>query len=144
MEKTSTEKSRVHMGLNSHHFEQSVLFYEAFFAVKPVKVQPGYAKFELDEPPLNLALTQVDHANGNQVSHFGVQVNSSQAVRAQAERLKRLELDPWVEEDTVCCYSRQDKVWVRDPDGNAWETFVVHEDVEEKACDPQEPAGCSC
>ncbi len=144
MKQTIQATTRIHMGLNTRRFQQSVQFYRTFFDVQPVKVKPGYAKFEVANPPLNLAITEADRVDGNRVSHFGVQVDSTEAVQAQADRLRRQGLEPEMEENTVCCYARQDKVWVRDPDGNAWETFVVHEDAEEKACDPQEKVGCAC
>ncbi len=144
MNRTIEVKTRIHMGLNTRRFEEAVRFYTALFDVPPAKLKSGYAKFEVDTPPLNLALTQAGRVSGNRASHFGVQVASSEQVKAQAERLQALGLDTKIEEDTVCCYARQDKVWVRDPDGNAWETFVVHEDAEEKACDPQAAAGCAC
>ena len=110
------------------------VFYRALFGVEPAKLRPGYAKFDVDDPPLNLALTQVEQVAGNRTSHFGVQVALRGEVQQQAERLQALGLATRMEEDTVCCYSRQDKAWVSDPDGNAWEIFVVLEDAEESAC----------
>ncbi len=126
------ERSRLHLALNTKHFEESIEFYEALFNVEPSKIKSGYAKFEVKTPPLNLTLNLAEKVTGNQINHLGIEVKVAGAVNQQNERLKMLGMETIPEESTVCCYANQDKVWVTDPDGNSWETFVVFNDSEER------------
>jgi len=101
-----------------------VAFYEKVFQVKATKRRPGYAKFDLAEPNLNLTMQEAPRTGIN-ASHFGVQVATSEDVAAAWTRFKEAGLKTLTEENTECCYALQDKVWVEDPDGNSWEVFVV-------------------
>ena len=125
-------KSRLHLSLNTRKFEESIKFYEALFDVEPSKVKPGYAKFEVHNPPVNLTLNEAKEVSGNRLNHLGVEVKMTGDVSQKNERLKKLGMETFLEESNICCYAKQDKVWVSDPDGNSWETFVVFEDAEEK------------
>jgi catechol 2,3-dioxygenase-like lactoylglutathione lyase family enzyme len=118
-----------HVSLNVRDVEASVAFYEKLFGVAATKRRPGYAKFDLHEPALNLSMVEAPRTGVN-ASHFGIQVASEQDVREAAARLKQVDLPTRGEEDTTCCYAVQDKVWVEDPDGNAWEVFVVKANAE--------------
>ena len=121
--------ARVHIGLSVRDAERSAIFYRRLFAQEPTKVRPRYAKFEVADPPLNLSL----HEDANQrtqpgpSAHFGVQVKSTETVARIAARLQASGLKPRLEDTVSCCYAVQDKAWVTDPDGNAWEIFVVLE-----------------
>ena len=119
--------SRIHIALAVADLEKSVAFYRALFGQGPTKARPGYAKFEVAEPPVNLALNAVGGATGptNPVAHFGVQVKSAAAVGVVAERLRAAGLATRDEENVTCCYAVQTKVWAADPDGNKWEVYVV-------------------
>ncbi len=136
--------SRIHMGLAVKSLERSVAFYRTLFGQEPTKTRPGYAKFEVAEPPVNLALNEVGGATGpnNPVAHFGIQVKSSAAVLEVAESLKGAGLDTRAEENVTCCYAVQNKVWATDPDGNKWEVYVVldndgaHHHSSQDACCP--------
>ena len=118
-----------HISLNVSDIERSVAFYELAFSVKASKRRPGYAKFDLREPSLNLTMQEAPRTGVN-ASHFGIQVASSEDVAAAWTRFKEAGLKTFTEENTECCYALQDKVWVEDPDGNAWEVFVVKRDSE--------------
>jgi catechol 2,3-dioxygenase-like lactoylglutathione lyase family enzyme len=118
-----------HISLNVTDIEASVAFYEKAFGVAPVKRRPDYAKFDLDQPSLNLTMQQGPRTGVN-ASHFGVQVASSADVEEAKQRFERVGLATFTEEDVSCCYAVQDKVWVEDPDGNAWEVFVVKADTD--------------
>jgi catechol 2,3-dioxygenase-like lactoylglutathione lyase family enzyme len=120
-------ESRIHMGLAVKNLERSIAFYTTLFGQKPTKTRPRYAKFEIAEPPVNLALNEVGGATGpnNPVAHFGIQVKSTEAVGRVAARLKGVGLETAVEENVTCCYAVQNKVWATDPDGNKWEVYVV-------------------
>ncbi len=117
---------KTHVALRVTDIDQSVTFYQAMFGVAPVKYKVGYAKFDLENPALNLTLnlSQALQPHGA-LSHLGVQVGSSEEVRAAVHRFAEAGLDMVEENNTDCCYALQDKVWVRDPDGNRWEIFVV-------------------
>lgn len=133
-------RTRVHMGLAVTDLEASRRFYELLLSMPPTKTREGYVKFESVDPPINLTLSPSDGAatSGRQVTHFGIQLKSTEAVAEQWTRLAGLGLNPRKEESVNCCYATQDKVWVSDPDGNDWEVFVVTDaDAPSKACAPQ-------
>ncbi len=119
--------TRIHVALESADVEQSTAFYRTLFGQEPTKVKPGYAKFEVADPPVNLTLNAVSASakRGAGVAHYGVQVKTTDAVEAMTKRFEAAGLLTKIEDDVTCCYAVQDKVWVNDPDGNAWEVFVV-------------------
>ena len=117
---------KVHVALNTPRFDESVRFYRTFLGLEPVKLKPGYAKFDVIEPGLNLTLNASKGIDSpGALNHLGIQVQSTDAVKAAAERLKAEGLATFEEENTDCCYALQDKVWVTDPNGYRWEVFVV-------------------
>ena len=116
---------KVHVALNAPRFDESVRFYRTFLGLEPVKLKPGYAKFDVLEPALNLTLNASPDRGAGALNHLGIQVSSTAAVRDAAERLKAEGLATFEEGDVDCCYALQDKVWVTDPNGYRWEVFVV-------------------
>jgi len=141
-------RSRIHMGLAVGSLARSLEFYRTLLGQKPSKVRPLYAKFEVAEPPLNLALNEVSGTTGrnNVVAHFGIQVKSTEAVREISTRLAEAGLPTKIEENVTCCYAVQNKVWATDPDGHRWEVYVVlddegaHHHSSALDCCPQMPA----
>jgi catechol 2,3-dioxygenase-like lactoylglutathione lyase family enzyme len=117
-----------HVSLNVTSIDASVAFYEKAFGVTATKRRPGYAKFDLLEPSLNLTMQEAPRTGVN-ASHFGVQVVSTDDVLEARNRFESLGLKTFSEGDTTCCYAVQDKVWIQDPDGNSWEVFVVKADA---------------
>lgn len=137
--------SRVHVGLAVRDLKGSIAFYRLLLGQEPAKERPGYAKFEIAEPPVNLSLNQSAGATrpSNPVTHFGIQVKTTAAVREMADRLKAGAAAVRVEENVTCCYAVQNKVWTVDPDGNKWEVYVVlddgassHSPDGERCCEP--------
>jgi predicted enzyme related to lactoylglutathione lyase len=123
---------RPHLALTVTDVERAIPFYEALFGVAPEKVKPGYAKFSVAEPAINFTLTQGERGEGlGAFNHAGIQVAATEDVLAARERLVAAGLAAFDEMDTTCCYARQDKIWVRDPDGTPWEVFATHEDTDE-------------
>ncbi|MGH7673359.1 MAG: ArsI/CadI family heavy metal resistance metalloenzyme [Gemmatimonadales bacterium] len=116
---------KVHVALNTPRFDESVRFYRTFLGLEPVKLKPGYAKFDVAEPGLNLTLNASADRGPGALNHLGIQVASTAAVREAAERLKADGLATLEEGDVDCCHALQDKVWVTDPNGYRWEVFVV-------------------
>jgi hypothetical protein len=96
--------------------------------IEPSKVRTGYAKFDVHNPPLNLALNEVPFNERGALSHLGIQVASTDDVLAVRMRWADEGLITRDEMQTACCYALQDKTWVTDPDGNEWEVFVVLDD----------------
>lgn len=130
-----------HLSLNVSNIDASVAFYEKAFGVKATKRRPGYAKFDLQAPSLNLTMQEAARTGVN-ASHFGVQVASSEDVAVAWTRFKEAGLKTVTENDRECCYALQDKVWIEDPDGNSWEIFVVKADAETMgAAEPQVSCG---
>ena len=119
--------TRVHISLSVRDTARSATFYRHLFAQEPTKVRPGYAKFEVADPPVNLTLNTdaKRQTRPGPSAHFGVQVKSTETVARIASRLQAAGLNPRLEDAVSCCYAVQDKAWVTDPDGNAWEIFVV-------------------
>ncbi len=139
--------SRIHFGISATDLEKSISFYKELFQAEPSKIKEDYAKFELDDPSINLAigLSKESSAPASNVSHFGIQVKSSEAVTQAKERFEKLGMPVKVEEQRICCYAVQDKIWVNDPDGNEWEIFVVTDynsdlksDKETECCSSEE------
>jgi catechol 2,3-dioxygenase-like lactoylglutathione lyase family enzyme len=120
--------SRIQLALNVEDIDASVAFYEKLFGTPPAKRRPGYANFAIAEPPLKLVLIQ-NPGKGATLNHLGVEVFSSEEVAKAGERLAESGLAPKPEMKTSCCYALQDKVWVHDPDGAPWETYVVLADA---------------
>lgn len=129
---------KAHLALNVKDVEKSVPFYRKMLGIEPSKVRSGYAKFDVHNPPLNLTLNQVPFGERGALSHLGIQVASTTDVLAIRQRWIDVGLFTRDEMGTNCCYAAQDKTWVRDPDGNEWEVFVVLED------NLPETAPCAC
>jgi len=121
---------KLHVSLNVNNVDASVEFYRRLFGVEPAKVRPGYAKFDVQSPPVNFSLNQGNPKAAGALSHLGIQVGSTAEVLAIRDRWHTAGLDPRDEMQTDCCYALQDKAWVRDPDGNEWEVFVVLQNTE--------------
>jgi predicted enzyme related to lactoylglutathione lyase len=132
-----------HVSLNVSNIDASVAFYERAFGVAATKRRPGYAKFDLEAPSLNLTMQEAPRTGVN-ASHFGVQVATSEDVAMAWTRFKEAGLKTFTEENTTCCYALQDKVWVEDPDGNMWEVFVVKGDAAVMHDDPVKSAAACC
>ena len=129
---------KAHLSLNVRSVERSIEFYRKLLGIGPSKVRSGYAKFDLQNPPLNLALNEAPVTSRGALSHLGIQVASTEDVLAMKQKWSDAGLLTRDETQTSCCYAVQDKTWVRDPDGNEWEVFVVLED------NLAETAACGC
>lgn len=129
---------KAHLALNVRSVESSTEFYRKMLGLEPSKVRAGYAKFDVQNPPLNLTLNEVPFRERGALSHLGIQVAETSDVLALRERWIERGLTTRDEMQTSCCYALQDKTWVRDPDGNEWEVFVVLED------NLAETASCEC
>lgn len=120
--------SRVQLALRVSDLEGSIAFYTSLFGVQPAKRRPGYANFAVTEPPLKLVLIEGEENKPTVMDHLGVEVETTDEVNQATGRLSKLGLFTQVEDDTTCCYARQDKVWVHGPGHEPWEVYTVTED----------------
>jgi catechol 2,3-dioxygenase-like lactoylglutathione lyase family enzyme len=132
--------SRVQLALRVADLEGSIEFYSTLFGVQPAKRRPGYANFAIIEPPLKLVLLEGQPEQATVMDHLGVEVDSSEQVAAATERLASEGLATDVENDTTCCYARQDKVWVHGPGNEPWEVYTVKADSDTFNESPTDPA----
>jgi catechol 2,3-dioxygenase-like lactoylglutathione lyase family enzyme len=137
------EALKAHLAINVKNVEQSTDFYRKLFGLEPSKVRSGYAKFDVPNPPLNFTLNQGVVTGGGALSHLGIEMRSTADVLATRKRWQDAGLLTRDEMQTSCCFAVQDKTWVRDPDGNEWEVFVVLEDnlPETEPCECGEKLG---
>jgi catechol 2,3-dioxygenase-like lactoylglutathione lyase family enzyme len=128
METAAPRALKAHLAINVRNVDKSLDFYRKLFGAEPVKVRRGYAKFDLQSPPLNFTLNEPPFHDAGALSHMGIQVSSTADVLAVRQNWADAGLITRDEMQTNCCYALQDKTWVRDPDGNEWEAFVVLQD----------------
>jgi catechol 2,3-dioxygenase-like lactoylglutathione lyase family enzyme len=121
--------SRVQLALNVTDVDAAVEFYERLFATPVAKRKPGYANFEIADPPLKLVL--IENAEGGTLNHLGVETGDAAEVLAAEARLSDSGLETTGVDDTTCCYATKTETWVTDPDGAEWEWYVKTGDVEE-------------
>ena len=136
---------KMHLNLATRDLERSVAFYATLLGVEPAKKLPDYALFVTNDPGLELALDLDLDLDSNAFAghgeHFGIVVDSAEAVDAQIARLQAAGHAVDIEREETCCYANQTKVWASDPDGRRWETYFVHEESE--ARDDVSAACCS-
>lgn len=118
---------RMHIHLAVENLDHSVGFYSTLFGAQPAVVKPDYAKWMLDDPRINFAVSQRGEKPG--LNHLGVQVESAGELAEMRSRLEQLQTGVVAEEGTACCYARSDKYWATDPEGIAWETFHTLGDI---------------
>jgi catechol 2,3-dioxygenase-like lactoylglutathione lyase family enzyme len=112
---------RLHVHLSVRDLEQSIGFYTSLFGSEPTVLETDYAKWMLDDPRVNFAISQRGRALG--VDHLGIQVDEGSELSEVAARLQRAGEPILEQKDATCCYARSDKAWVADPQGVSWETF---------------------
>ncbi len=112
---------RFHLHLSVDNIEESVQFYSTLFAEQPSVRQSDYAKWMLEDPRMNFAIST--HRQPVGVNHLGFQVDSNEGLRSMRAQLQAADSKLIQENDQPCCYARSDKYWVTDPTGIAWETF---------------------
>ena len=119
--------SRLQLALNVSNLEESISFYTKLFGVEPAKVKPGYANFAIANPPLKLVLMENQQPGGT-INHLGVEVENTAEVELWEAKLTESEMNPKAQKGHTCCYAKQDKFWVADPDRASWEVYTVLED----------------
>jgi catechol 2,3-dioxygenase-like lactoylglutathione lyase family enzyme len=132
---------KMHLNLATRDLDASIAFYSTLLNMRPMKQLGDYALFVSQEPGLELALDLDRTVKLGTGEHFGIVVDSAEAVDAQAERLRNAGYAVDIEREETCCYAVQTKVWASDPEGRRWETYFVHEESDER--DETEVSCCS-
>ena len=120
---------RFHVHVAVSDLAQSVRFYETLFGASPTVVKDDYAKWMLDDPRVNFAISSRSENAAPGVDHLGIQVDDERELAAIDARLKDAEQAVHNQSDAQCCYARSDKAWSTDPSGLAWESFRTHGEI---------------
>jgi catechol 2,3-dioxygenase-like lactoylglutathione lyase family enzyme len=123
---------RFHLSLNVSNLDRSIDFYRTLFGLEPAKRRPDYAKFELDEPPVVLSLEPSSQGRGGALNHLGFRMPDAASLVAMQQRLEVAGIRSQREEGVECCYARQTKFWVTDPDQTLWEIYTLEEDLDHR------------
>lgn len=115
---------RFHVHVNVGDLDASIRFYSTLFGGAPTVRKPDYAKWMLEDPCVNFAISQRDRAVG--IDHLGLQAEDGAELEAIGERLMAADAVALAERGTTCCYAHSDKYWAEDPQGVRWETFHTH------------------
>jgi catechol 2,3-dioxygenase-like lactoylglutathione lyase family enzyme len=116
----------VHVGVKD--LDQSIRFYSTLFGADPTVAKHDYAKWMLDDPRVNFAISAGHHAVKG-IEHLGIQVENSEELTDVYGRLKAADRPVLEEGATTCCYAKSEKSWIADPDGIVWETFLTSGDA---------------
>lgn len=152
---------RLHVHVGVENLDQSIKFYSTLFAAEPTVTKHDYAKWMLDDPRVNFAISSGNAHKG--VEHLGIQVDGSEELGEVYRRLEAADSPVIDEGATTCCYAKSEKSWIADPDGVLWEAFHTHGEAttyggtvdlsalsasaaEGMCCAPApaEPAKCGC
>jgi catechol 2,3-dioxygenase-like lactoylglutathione lyase family enzyme len=116
------KRLHVHVGVNS--LDQSIRFYSTLFGAPPTLLKDDYARWMLDDPLVNFAIS-AGHHDDKGIEHLGIQVESTEELAEVYGRLKAADRPVLDEGATTCCYAKSEKSWISDPDGVVWETFLT-------------------
>jgi catechol 2,3-dioxygenase-like lactoylglutathione lyase family enzyme len=119
---------RIHIHIGVEKLDESIRFYSAIFGAEPVKTKPDYAKWMLEDPRVNFAIST--RASKNGVDHLGIQVEENEELEELCGRIRSADLAVFDEGETVCCYANSEKSWVQDPAGIPWEAYRTMDDAQ--------------
>jgi catechol 2,3-dioxygenase-like lactoylglutathione lyase family enzyme len=120
-EESVMKRLHVHVGVND--LDRSIQFYSTLFAAEPTVRKPDYAKWMLEDPRVNFAISLRGGSGG--VRHLGIQVENAEELQDVYARLKQADGPTFEEGKTTCCYAKSEKTWISDPQGVSWETFLT-------------------
>ncbi len=138
---------RLHVHVSVHDLGQSIRFYSALFAAYPSVTKDDYAKWMLDDPRVNFAISTRGKKGG--VDHLGIQAENSEELEELGSRLAQADVSTLAQKDAACCYAKSNKYWTMDPQGIAWESFhtlgtvpVFGEEGRAPAAKPEAKSAC--
>ena len=146
--------NRFHVHIRVDDLDANLRFYSQLFGAAPSVSKHDYAKWMLDDPALNFAIS-TGSGNARGIAHLGLQADSDEGLQRIGDRLKAADAVNLAEADTTCCYARSDKYWTEDPQGLRWEAFHTHSEATthlaqgpkadtDGCCDPHTPQGVCC
>lgn len=118
---------RIHLHISVADLEKSISFYQTLFGLPPTLQKTDYAKWMLDDPLVNFAISKRGATVG--LDHIGIQTDCDKELSNIKTRLESAEMEIFSQEDTTCCYAKSNKHWVQDPSGIAWETYHTLEEA---------------
>ena len=133
---------RMHVHVSVRDLDASVRFYSTLFAATPTVVKADYAKWMLDDPRLNFAISTRGAPTG--IEHLWIQVADTDELHEVYERLERADAPVLEEGETVCCYAKSEKSWIEDPQGIRWETFLTTGESTLYGAEAPKSAGACC
>lgn len=148
---------RLHVHMSVEDLARSIRFYSTLFAAEPTVTKPDYAKWMLDDPRVNFAISTRSEKTG--IDHLGIQAENPAELQEMYGRLQQADRPVLEEGATVCCYAQSEKSWITDPQGLSWETFLtsgestVYGDSADlgpirttaaACCTPETPQGSCC
>ncbi len=133
---------RLHIHVGVEKLDEAIRFYSALFGAEPVKIKIDYAKWLLDDPRVNFAISTRAHKG---VDHLGIQVDDESELAELRGRIQAGHLNVVNEGETACCYAVSDKSWIQDPSGLPWEAYRTMEDMQlfSGQSDPVDGACCT-
>jgi len=131
---------RFHVHVHVEDLAKNIAFYSAMFNAQPARTETDYAKWMLQDPPVNFAISTRGGAAG--VDHLGIQVETEEELAELRGHAAKADLAMQDEGETTCCYARSDKYWLTDPQGVAWEQFHTLENVAVFSQPRAEAGGC--
>lgn len=134
---------RMHLHVSVDNLKLSIEFYNTLFGAKPTVEKPDYAKWMLDDPRVNFAISQRGAKAG--LDHLGIQVENEAELSEIKQRLEHADMSMLTQTGTTCCYAKSDKHWVQDPSGLAWEAYHTLDSAPTfNVANEQEPSGACC
>jgi catechol 2,3-dioxygenase-like lactoylglutathione lyase family enzyme len=121
---------KMHSSFYVSDLQETISFYNKFFEMEPEKVKQDYVKYILNEPGLVISFIENKDRVQSRFGHMGFMVPTEEDLNLRLWKAKKVGIVSKEEKGTNCCYARQDKFWVTDPDGIQWEVYYFHEDVE--------------
>jgi len=129
------KRFHVHVAVND--LEQSIRFYSALFGAEPAVKKPDYAKWMLEDPRINFAISNRSAKTG--VDHLGLQADSGEELEEIGARLAQADVSTSAQKGASCCYAKSDKYWTIDPQGLPWESFHTLDSVPVYGSDSRAP-----
>ncbi|NCN84076.1 MAG: glyoxalase/bleomycin resistance/dioxygenase family protein [Sphingomonadales bacterium] len=116
---------RMHIHVGVDNLDASIKFYSTLFDAEPTVTKNDYAKWMLDDPRVNFAISSENHATKG-IEHLGIQAESPEELQQVFTRLRKADAPVLEEGQTTCCYAKSEKSWISDPDGVVWEAFYTN------------------
>lgn len=131
---------RFHIHIGVSNIDESIRFYNALFGTEPVKVKPDYAKWMLDDPRINFAISSRSGKHG--MEHLGIQVDDALELDALRQQFSEANISTHSDGETTCCYAKSEKSWINDPNGIAWEAYHTMKDAQFFSDESSESDSC--